>query len=129
MDRHDLYYNTEREHQALPFGMTPQDAWNATPAATPPTPPAHAPAPTTSHTIVRVVQSKGGVSALGAMFMIGRDRAGKRLHIIYDDDGIAFFDDDGTQIANHPRPPKGTRYIGNDKPRGFMATQQPSTKP
>ena len=23
MDRHDLYYNTEREHQALPFGMTP----------------------------------------------------------------------------------------------------------
>ena len=54
--------------------------------------------------------------------MIGRDRAGKRLHIIYDDDGIAFFDDDGTQIANHPRPPKGTRYIGNDKPRGFMAT-------
>jgi putative transposase len=35
----DGYYNTEREHQALPAGTTPAEAWNATAKAAPPEPP------------------------------------------------------------------------------------------
>ncbi|MBO1269295.1 AHH domain-containing protein [Arthrobacter cavernae] len=31
VDTFDRYYNTEREHQALPGGRTPQEAWDATP--------------------------------------------------------------------------------------------------
>lgn len=42
VDDFDLIYNTERPNQALPGRMTPQQAWDATPVATParPTPPA-----------------------------------------------------------------------------------------
>ncbi|GAA1336130.1 hypothetical protein GCM10009611_00690 [Arthrobacter roseus] len=36
----DQYYNTEREHQSLPPGTTPKEAWDATPIATAPVPPA-----------------------------------------------------------------------------------------
>ena len=45
IDTFDRYYNTEREHQALAPGMTPQEAWNATPKAPAPAPPepAHQP--------------------------------------------------------------------------------------
>ena len=38
IDRFDVIYNTERPHQALPGRITPQQAWNATPKATPPRP-------------------------------------------------------------------------------------------
>jgi transposase InsO family protein len=39
IDTFDRYYNTERVHQALDAGQTPQEAWNATPKAPAPTPP------------------------------------------------------------------------------------------
>lgn len=39
VDVFDTYYNTEREHQALPPGTTPAEAWNATATAPPPEPP------------------------------------------------------------------------------------------
>lgn len=40
---------------------------------------------------------------------------------MYDEIDINFFDHLGTVIITHPMPPKGTKYIGNGKARGFMA--------
>lgn len=37
VDQFDHIYNTQRPHQALPGRMTPQEAWDATPVAKPPT--------------------------------------------------------------------------------------------
>lgn len=31
-----------------------------------------------------------------------------------------------TQILAHPGPPAGTRYVGNGKPRGFLAKREAS---
>ncbi|MEC3854026.1 integrase core domain-containing protein [Paenarthrobacter ureafaciens] len=39
VDAFDLYYNTQREFQGLAPGMTPSEAWHATPKAPAPTPP------------------------------------------------------------------------------------------
>ncbi|WP_307026709.1 DDE-type integrase/transposase/recombinase [Arthrobacter globiformis] len=39
VDAFDLYYNNEREHQGLPPGLTPREAWDATPKTPPPAPP------------------------------------------------------------------------------------------
>ena len=38
VDRFDVIYNTERPHQGLPGRLTPQQAWDAAPVATPPKP-------------------------------------------------------------------------------------------
>ena len=39
IDTFDHYHNTEREHQGLAPGTTPQEAWNAIPQASAPAPP------------------------------------------------------------------------------------------
>ncbi|MDF9749021.1 hypothetical protein M2428_000451 [Arthrobacter sp. ES3-54] len=56
-------------------------------------------------------------------FYIGTNHAGEQIHVLYDDETIMFFDARGTEITRHPRPPKGTVYIGRNGP-----TNQPSTK-
>lgn len=124
LDDFDAYYNTEREHQSLPH-MTPQEAWDATAVATPPTPPATPEQP--AELVQRTVTSDGEITVLGTRFKIGKDYTGHELHVSYTATTIAFYDHAGTEILSHPRPPKGTPYVGNNKPRGFMATQT-STK-
>lgn len=132
VDRFDVYYNTQREHQSLPPGTTPQEAWNATPVAPPPLPPAE------SDTVVddpsqkvesqseqRVTNKHGALRFRGVRFLIGKDRALQTIHIIYGAKQVTFFDSDGTQIIGHPWPAPGAAYVGNGKPRGFMATQNP----
>ena len=59
--------------------------------------------------------------------MIGFEWAGLTIHIVHTATDITFFDTTGTEIISHRKPQPGTDYIGNNKPRGFMATQ-PSTK-
>jgi putative transposase len=124
LDDFDTYYNTEREHQSLPR-MTPQEAWNATAKATPPTPPAAPEQPT--ELVQRTVTGDGEITVLGTRFKIGKDYNGQQLQITYNATEIAIYDTSGTEILSHPRPPKGTHYVGNNKPRGFMANQT-STK-
>lgn len=124
LDAFDAYYNTEREHQSLPR-MTPQEAWDATPIAIPPTPPTAL--EQASELIQRTVTDDGEITVFGTRFKIGKQYNGQQLHVSYDATTIAFYDKSGTEILNHPRPPKGTPYVGNNKPRGFMATQT-STK-
>lgn len=129
VDEFDRVYNTERPHQGLPGRITPQQAWDATPIAEAPRPrPAEdaAPARNTTGDAARTVSAKGMITLLGTHFMIGKDRAETTVHTIWDTETIDVFDDRGTHIITFPRPPRGTPYVGNGKPRGFLANQQPS---
>ncbi|WAH98311.1 DDE-type integrase/transposase/recombinase [Arthrobacter sp. MMS18-M83] len=122
IDAFDHYYNTEREHQALPGALTPQEAWDATPKTPAPALPEPAmtvPAPAQS--TQRLVRNDGRVTVLGTAFNIGQDQAGSTVHIVYDHAEIMFFDTRGTEITTHPLPVKGTRYVGNGKPSGIAA--------
>lgn len=124
IDVFDAYYNTEREHQALPAGTTPAEAWNATAKAVPPEPRTTEPRNATPrHSVERRVGRKGEVTVIGMHFYIGMNRAGERIHVLYDEETIMFFDNRGTEIISHPRPPKGTIYIGISHP-----AKEPSTK-
>lgn len=69
----------------------------------------------------RVVGAMGNATVLGTNFRMGKDYIGSTVHILYDDAEILFFDSRGAEIISHPRPPKGTRYVGNGKPAGIMA--------
>jgi putative transposase len=141
VDEFDRIYNTEREHQALPGHMTPQEAWDATPVATPPTKPALPtaaevlPAPPTmvvtapgalvllaegnaKLTIppgeaVRTVSSNGKTSVLNIKFKLGAYYAGQKVHVQWTHKNVDFFDASGTLIVSHPMPGKGVSYVGN----------------
>lgn len=122
IDTFDQYYNTEREHQALPGKQTPQEAWLATPKTpTPARPDPEANMPEPRHSKQRRVRKDGRVSVLGTAFNMGNDLAGTAVHIIHDNATITFFDAHGTEIITHPIPVHGTRYIGNGKPSGVAA--------
>ena len=122
IDAFDRYYNTEREHQALPGKQTPQEAWHATPKT--PAPPRPDPAVTIHEqrqSKQRRVTKGGRVTVLGTAFNMGKDLAGTAVHIVYDNTTVMFFDAHGTEIITHPIPVKGTRYVGNGKPSGVAA--------
>ncbi|WP_227878454.1 integrase core domain-containing protein [Arthrobacter dokdonensis] len=123
IDAFDRYYNTEREHQALKPGMTPQEAWNATPKAPAPGPP-EPEEPTVGaerFSGQRRVGRDGNVTVLGTHFKMGKKYIGTTVNIIHDDTDIMFFDSLGSEIISHPIPPKGTPYVGNGKPSGIAA--------
>ncbi|XAZ30298.1 IS481 family transposase [Paenarthrobacter ureafaciens] len=121
VDAFDLYYNNEREHQGLPKAMTPREAWNATPKTSPPAAPEPlAPRPD-RRSAQRTVNRNGSVTILGTHFKMGKEHTGTTVHILYDDTTIMFFGAQGTEIITHPRPPKGTTYVGNGKPSGVAA--------
>ncbi|MEX5297071.1 DDE-type integrase/transposase/recombinase [Kocuria sp. CPCC 205268] len=120
----DRYYNHDREHQALPKGMTPAEAWEATPAAAAPTPPAAAPQPTAT-TLERTATPPAGKTTVhGTTYLIGHRYIGQTIHVLLTETTIGFYDHEGTEILTHPRPPAGTTYVGNTD-----RTQRPSTKP
>ncbi|AND15831.1 integrase [Rathayibacter tritici] len=130
VDEFDDIYNTQRGHQALPGRITPQQAWNATDPIEPPRP---APAPdlpqpltNTSGTATRTVTANGVIGVASTHVKIGKAHARTTVHVTWNLDAITVTDAHGTHLGTFPRPPKGTRYIGNGKPRGFMATHTPS---
>jgi transposase InsO family protein len=121
VDTFDQYYNTHREHQAL-TGRTPQEAWDATPKAEPPTPPV-IPDSTGPEISQRTANRKGIVNSHSIRYQVGEKHAGQTIHIVTENGTIAFYDTRGTHIINHPIPARGTTYVGNGKPRGFMANR------
>jgi transposase InsO family protein len=122
IDTFDQYYNTEREHQGLAPGTTPQEAWNAIPKAPEPTPPEESATPGSDRrSMRRTVRKDGCATILGTHFQMGKEHIGKTVHIIHDDATIIFFGPDGTEIISHPTPAKGTPYVGNGKPSGITA--------
>jgi transposase InsO family protein len=129
VDAFDTYYNTKREHQAL-TRLTPQEAWDATPIATPPM----LPSPVTTleaQSTQRVVKALGCVHFQGCRYQVGKEHIGQTVHIIHSVTNVGFYDQGGTEIITHARPPAGAAYVGNNKPRGFMAMDRykVSTKP
>jgi putative transposase len=121
VDAFDLYYNTQREHQSLASGMTPSEAWNATPKAPAPAPPAQPTTESERCTVRRTVRKDGCTTVLGTHFMMGKEHIGQTIHVIYDAATIMFFGPQGTEIISHPRPLKGTPYVGNGKLSGVVA--------
>ena len=126
VDTFDEYYNTQRDHQSLPPGTTPQEAWDATPVATPPTPPQADP-DSGWHQVQRLVEPRGEVQVFSTRFMIGQYYAGQQLHVIYNAETIAFYDEHGTELISHPIPPAGTRYVGSNQRGKYRVDQQVST--
>ena len=127
IDAFDLYYNTEREHQAHgALRLTPQEAWDRTPAAEPPTPPEPAAALLEPRTAVRTgSRPKGVITVLNCHFLLGAAWAGKRVRVVYDERTVAFFDEQGTEILAHPRPSEGTRFV----PRSGLKHPAPPKAP
>lgn len=114
VDVFDEYYNTQREHQSLPSGMTPKEAWDATPVAAAP----DLPDPDGDyHHIDRAIEPRGEVQVFGTRFMIGKIHGNSHCHIIYNATEITFFDTAGTELISYLIPPAGTRYVGKRSAR------------
>jgi transposase InsO family protein len=122
LTRFDHLYNTERPHQALPGRITPQQAWHATAKAEPPRPKAADITQTVPADIegeaVRIANINGVVRVHATHYKLAKHYAGRSIWVIWTLTEITFFDDHGTQIISHPRPPKGTTYVGNGKTPG-----------
>jgi len=138
VDEFDHIYNTQRPHQGLPGRITPHQAWGALPKAEAPRPrpqdepsmtkPGRRRAPRTDigeHTAA--VYTDGKTRIEGVRYHLGKQHAGTHVHAIWDTQTISFFDQHGTEIANHPRPGPDVTFVGNGKPRGFLANQQTPT--
>jgi putative transposase len=128
VDAFDLYYNNEREHQGLPPGMTPREAWDATPKTPPPAAPETTVAGPDRRSAQRTVNRNGCATILGTHFKLGKEHIGTTVHILYDDAAIMFFGAQGTEIISHPRPQQGTPYVGNGKPTGVAADPRGTRK-
>jgi putative transposase len=117
VDEFDLYYNTQREHQALTGRTTPQEAWNRTPPA-----PSPKPAPTAVEVIAAEralaaippgeatlkVTAGGRTYILGSSFRLGMAFLGRTIHAIWDNSTITFYEPNGAIIAIHPIPANGS---------------------
>ncbi|WP_454149379.1 DDE-type integrase/transposase/recombinase [Microbacterium lacticum] len=131
VDAFDHVYNIERGHQALPGRITPLQAWEATPRATPPRPRSvkrkpnepSPPAPSPNGRVrdgirVATVHPNGSIKARGCIFNISYALRGTDVFVLYEAAGIMVFDDRGTLIVVHLWPSPGIRYVGNGQPRG-----------
>lgn len=131
VDEFDRIYNTERPHQGLPGRITPQTAWDATAVSEPPkpnpepgpieTPAAHTPPralPPLVADAVRVVGKNGNVTIGSASYRVAHWMAGEIVHIVEAEGRFVFFDCYGDFLIEHQLAPRGTRYVGNKRPRG-----------
>lgn len=131
VDEFDQIYNNERPHQGLPGRITPQAAWEATPAVESPRPTKIPPKSTTrasspyrnEHTIngvrTTIVRNDGTIRVKKIEYRIGAKYAGQSVQVITSDEGIEFFDAKGTSIVRVPRPLPGTRYVGTAELRKY----------
>ena len=124
LDEFDRLYNEQRPHQSLAM-KTPHERYYATPKAPTPTPPpVPAKIPARPREYTRKAAATGIITISHMRIQMGRDHAGRLFNIVIEGDNIHIFDDQGTYIVTHPKSPPRT-YVGNGKPRGFLATQQP----
>lgn len=142
VDDFDRIYNTERPNQALPERMTPQQAWDATPVATPPRPagpdepvsvggPPAPKAPRTprrratppqrrkippSGTRRTQIGANGTVSLASVTFLVSHAHTGTPVIIDWDPITIIVSTTDGEVLAQYPWPDPGTRYVSPHGP-------------
>lgn len=140
VDAFDHIYNTERGHQALPGRITPQQAWDATPTATPPRPAppdepvsvGGLPAPTATAASAQPrrgarppqrrktppsgtrqvrVGANGTVNLASITFLASKAHACSQAIIEWNPDTIIITTTDGEVLAQYPWPAPGTRYV------------------
>ena len=154
VDDFDLIYNTQRPHQALPGRITPQQAWDATPAVDPPRPtpaPAAIDLPRTDPEAVRALEdatrvntqvrtlpeghdlcavgTTGTLRFRGVIYYTAHRVSGQKVLAAWDEHGIAFADLDGELICQYAWPPEGTRYVGRTAPPPNRPPQDPELSP
>ncbi|WP_125778461.1 integrase core domain-containing protein [Antribacter gilvus] len=118
LDTHDAYYNTQRPHQALPGHITPQEAWDATAPADPPTPPDGPPLPPpptrapADGTTTTTISPTGRITWRSCELYLGRPHADTPVTMTWDQTTITVTGPDGTILARYPRPAPRTRYLG-----------------
>jgi len=125
VDTFDKIYNTQRPHQGLPGRVTPQQAWDATPAVPPPrpkppTPTVVPPESSTRRSVhtdsygtrVTKVRGDGTVRVRKVEYRLGSAWAGRLIYVVSGELTVMFADRDGVIIAEHPWPLPGTAYIG-----------------
>lgn len=143
VDEFDVYYNHEREHQALD-GQTPAEAWESTAPAPPPIPEPRLPqvppsarlaanssegvplpasrTPLALHTSEGeadlTVKKNGQIKALSCMFYIATHRAGQAVHVLWNETTVEIFDLEGEYIVSYPRPATTGMYYGPRTPGG-----------
>lgn len=154
VEEFDYIYNTQRPHQGLPGRTTPQQAWDATPAAEPPisapgvlrtistrrptpkptTPSSTPPGRRELHQQVSVaealrtttVRRNGTIRARHTEFLVGRQYAGETAYVLYHAKTLEFFDQHGTYIAEADWPDAGIKYVSADKLRPNPITPKSS---
>jgi len=141
VDAFDLIYNTQRPHQGLPGRVTPQHAWDATPKVEAPRPtrtrftrpsfarPRPAPAPAAADlpegTQTKKLTSYGTFYLDKVHYKVDSRRAFEHVLVITDGDKITVADLHGEILIEHTRPPAGTTYVGNGRPRGQRSENPP----
>ena len=138
VDEFDRIYNTERPHQGLPGHVTPQQAWNATPAAESPRPlvaaiPSPSPVAAAGALLpenTRRVTVSGGIKVKGVKFQIGSQLAGTLVVVVSDEEMISFYSvHTGELLIEHPWPAPGVTYVSNGRPRGPKKRPLPGMSP
>ncbi|VEG27720.1 Integrase core domain [Actinomyces howellii] len=106
----------ERPHQALPGRITPQQAWDTTPAAEPPRPPADradepvavgglvAPALLTPGQAERTIAPNGLVHLKGIRFLVSHHHSHQRVAVTWDTQRIIFATAGGRSWLSTPSP-------------------------
>jgi transposase InsO family protein len=142
-------YNTERGHQALPDRCTPQQAWDATPAAAapplpaPPRPdpehprprpaPQHTPGPEHTagpgqHVQRAKVSCHGQLSANRVVVHVGSEHIGRTLIVVVEDTRLSVYDPISGALLRELTVEPGRIYYGSGRPRGKRLTRLLSTK-
>jgi putative transposase len=139
VDHFDVIYNTQRPHQGLPGRITPMQAWQQTPPADPPLPKTPPITPTIYKTDrrrtpltgedTRTTDRAGKLMIASVTYMLGKAFANMQVHAIWDTNTVSFYTLDGEEIAVYKRPKDGSRYVSNNKPRGFMSRYEPKKSP
>ena len=129
LDAFDEHYNEHRPHQAL-HGLTPVQAWAATPPASPPTPAPTPPSPDEPAgrlTATKPVVVRNGSCWIGRICIhLGWEHRGHTVIAVRDGDHIDVFDAHGTHLRGVDLQP-GQRYYASGRPRGGNHAMRRST--
>ena len=137
LDEFDHIYNTQRPHQGLPHRITPQQAWDATPVAEPPTPPPpQQPAaaadklgryrPNAEGTRNVMIGRNGTVRIANVNFSITASRAGETIVATWNPYEVVFADQNGQVILTRHWPPNGVRHVSNGVRPGRPRKHKPT---
>jgi putative transposase len=125
VDEFDQIYNFERPHQSLPGRITPAQAWEATPKAEAPRPPARNASLLPDGVRLTRIRDNGTVFARGTRFHANRTLFGDVVSLVETETSLQVFDESGTHLIEHLWPKPGTKYVGSGRSRGPRRPRPP----